>query len=151
MNIYEIFDGIRAIEEAELQEAVAGKVVYHGTSSNLLNRILDEGIRGPSNWGNRKIAESYAKERAKETGSTPIVVEKQLEEFSTARLRPDLNAVELHPLFLYMDDDELDEMADKWEYSNKTWKDSLEIFGCLLYGRDMPVSEEDIHALGKRL
>jgi hypothetical protein len=117
----------------------APALLYHGTSSVKLDSILENGIIGPSFWGDEFMAQEFADERARVLGGDPIVFSVSLHRFDQALLEPnDIG----EGIAAEIDDD----AAKALKTSGGTWQESFEITGSVVYRGTMMVTEYDLLA-----
>jgi hypothetical protein len=114
--------------------------LYHGTTTTDLQSILKDGkVDGISFWGVKDMADMY------EGGAMFRV---PVSRFNQAFLLPDENMIN-DPYFIEDENGDYDPKKMKavnraWKASKKTWEDSLQIWGAVMYDEDLPVTQADV-------
>jgi ribosomal protein S18 acetylase RimI-like enzyme len=116
--------------------------LYHGTSQTAYDEIMANGggMVSPSWWGTEEVAEYYAEVTAEEIGEDEEmqIIAMPIHAFDKAALIPDENSIE-EPLTYLLGQNEQALYAE-WEKSDKTWEDSLRIYGSVRYNKPINIS-----------
>lgn len=104
--------------------------LYHATSIDNIEGIYKQGIKPVSYWGVFEIAAYYA-DGIEEDGQEPHIFKLPISDFDPSLLEPDYPGLQ-EPLVPMIGMPE-DEIWDKWERSEKTWRVSLELIGSVRY------------------
>lgn len=115
-------------------------MVFHGTSSVLLESILANGINDPNHWGSRPVAEHFANGACNDHGGEPVIIGKKLISFSHANFETDFNMID----FAVFDAETLDERIAAWRDSEQGWQDSLHYYEAIVYSLPVDVDQADI-------
>lgn len=113
---------------------------YHATSAQNAEKILSEGMREGSYWGEEDIASYYA-ETVQDDGETPVIIIVELEDLISLgeeHIAPDHAGIE-EPLTFTLGMKE-DEVMEAWEECEGTWRDSLEIIRSFRVMAPIPAS-----------
>ena len=100
--------------------------LYHGTWKGHIDSIIEDGLTGPSYWGDEEIARSYADHYGKEG----VIIRMPLSAFNEDGL------VANEALISSLD---VDDMLD----GDFTWEDSLELVDSLIYEYNLSVDLDD--------
>ena len=132
-----------------IREAVAAtSILYHGTSQAVAKMILGTGtFHTPSWWGTIDIAKYYAEEAAEEDDSGAAIFSVDLARFKIALLEPDGNTI-AEPIILGRKTEEM--LYATWQKSRGTWKDSLRIYGSVIYRGQIAVTDADCRMIALR-
>lgn len=104
--------------------------LHHGTFEDRIPTILEEGLDAPSYWGTADEASSY--------GDGPVIVATP-EDFDDSLLMPNDLLIDC-----IRSQDENDDGIVEWDTSDKTWQDSLRIFGSVRYDGRFTVDERHL-------
>lgn len=134
----------RELVEQNKQAHAQDEFLYHGTSSNALGRIAKTGVViSPSWWGTWAVAAYYAEVSAEEDDSDDeIIIRVPLSQFQTALIEPDENSIEEPLTYTLNSNEEL--LFNRWEASEKTWKDCLSIYGSVIYRGEVHLTPEQM-------
>lgn len=108
-------------------------MLFHGTTTENLRSILNEGLTAPSYWGTEDEAFQYA------DGVMLSVDENELD--------PDYLAPNDLLIDALREQDEDDEGLAEWDASDQSWQTSLRIFGSVRYDSDIRIDDEHITTL----
>jgi hypothetical protein len=117
--------------------------LYHGTSDKNLDKMFENGINSPSYWTNiKEMAEYYSIEVIEDIGGEPIIIKKPFSKFDQSKFEIDYPSLE-EPITMVLGKSGK-KIWEKWEKSDQTWKDCLNICGCIIYNDNIRISENDI-------
>jgi hypothetical protein len=122
------------------EAAGSSKKLYHGTSSLNYESILDDGVSDPSYWGTFENAKYFARGTCEETGGDPMIIAKNISDFSQYDLKVDENIIDFQ---INNDPKFRDRQFKAWNASGKTWQDCLRIFGAVKYDNVVYVEAHD--------
>ena len=121
--------------------------LYHGTTTEHVDNILENGFDEGSYFGSYRIAEFYA--HSIEEGSVknndvePVIIAVPIKYFNLNNLEIDWNSYDEPITFtLGMKEDELEEM---WEESDKSVESFYEIYESVVYGKKLKGEFEEIY------
>jgi broad specificity phosphatase PhoE len=130
------------------QAATNVAFLFHGTTDESVERILEKGIiLASSFWGTERMATYYAEDVAIEEGAEPVIFRVPFNRFNQASFLPDM-AIVSEP----MTSDYAPDLTDKsdeelyalWEASEGTWQDCLRIYEAVKYTVPVKVTKADI-------
>jgi len=117
-------------------------LLWHGTSSNLADSILQEGLRPGSHWGSLEVAEYFAERNCAEHGGRPVLIRLPVSAFSREDFMVDEQMVDF-PVF-----DDYDVRAMAYEEveaeGEPTWEDCLRVYESVVYPHKVTVDRSDI-------
>jgi RNA:NAD 2'-phosphotransferase (TPT1/KptA family)/GNAT superfamily N-acetyltransferase/ADP-ribose pyrophosphatase YjhB (NUDIX family) len=142
------------VKKLGIKTAAAEIYLYHGTSEDNWNAIMEAGgvVPAGSCWGTERVAEYYAEDRAEAQTNDAIynelgtrveeaIIRVPLSRFDETNLKPDGNSV-AEPLTFTLQRSEEDLYAD-WQKAGGTWQDSLRIYESVRYDAPMKVTKKD--------
>lgn len=112
-------------------------LLYHVTAKSNLPGILANGLLPGSFWTTDEALADYYRETVSDEGQEPVLLAVKLEDLEPEALAPDMPGLE-EPITTVLDLSE-DEVWRKWQRSDQTWQESLEIVSSLCYERNIPV------------
>ena len=148
------YDEDEAESDDPMEKEAAEVYLYHGTSEDNWNLIMENGGTMPagSHWGTERVAAYYAEDRAEAQTNDAIynemgteieeaIIRVPLSRFNKASLKPDQNSV-AEPLTYTLKRTEEDLYAD-WQKAKGTWEDSLRIYESVRYDAPIKVTKTD--------
>jgi len=106
--------------------------LYHGTTTEFLDVIGEEGFSGESYWtSNQTLAGYYADIAAEDEGGESYILKVPFSKFDSSKFGPDRVSI-LEPITFIIGKTE-DEVLAEWDASGKTWQDSLRIVDSVSY------------------
>ena len=125
---------IREITQSDIGKEFDGNL-YHVTPADNVQNIESNGIQPVSYWGIGRITNYYIEDVEGSNGEAKVY-HVPLSEFDKTLLEPDVNGIE-EPLTHTLGVNEED-IWNKWELSDKTWQDSLNLIGSVRYRGVVP-------------
>jgi hypothetical protein len=116
----------------------AAITLYSVTAAENLPSIAKEGLRAGSYWTSRKDVANYYAETIEDEDQTPVYLRIQLSALDASHLAPDTNGIE-EPLTFTLGMRE-EEISSRWDDSDKTWNDCLDLIGSLRYFETVPAA-----------
>ena len=117
------------------------RYLYHGTVADQVPQILREGLRSPSYWGTKRMAEHWAERRGAYADGI-VLIRRKLSEFDAEHLFWD-ELMEEEPVWFEYQVEEDQRAA--CEQAQGYWEESLEILESVIY--DLPVKVKAIEVL----
>lgn len=110
-------------------------MLYHGTSSKRLPKILKNGLKPGSHWGSEDVALFFARQSAREDHGRAILIVVDSSALVVSCFQIDNQMVEF-PIF-----SDYDIRQNEWELlDNPTELDGLRIFDSVVYRANVPVT-----------
>ncbi len=106
-------------------------VLYHVTSSENEESILESGVKSPSYWAIADIADYY-EETVNDDGDDAVRFSMNLADFDHSLLEPDHEGISEPVTYSTLGKSEK-QVWREWEEAEGTWQDSLRIVGSVRY------------------
>lgn len=123
------------------EAAMPKQYLFHLTSTDALESIIERGIDPPSYWGVLSVVRYY--ERMKLHVGEPLIFRVPLDQFRPMFLEPDMRGLQDPPDSSVTEMTE-DELEDAWDESDQTWQASLNLIGSVAYHGVMQVTNRHI-------
>lgn len=113
--------------------------LFHATSRKNLKSIAENGLNKNSYWADDPDVVDYYKETITDEREVPVVLFIDSHVLESDQLEPDYPGIE-EPLTYTLGMSE-DEVSAKWENTDQTWEDCLDLIGSCRYKEAIPAEK----------
>lgn len=110
--------------------------LYHGTTAEALEEILEQGLKAPSFWGSRRMAEHWGRIKRGEGQGAVVLLKRPLSDFQEAHLSWDGFMEEEPVWFPYQVEGDKHEACAR---ASGDWQESLDILESVIYDLEVRV------------